>query len=125
MLDLFGHGTVVEHGFGLHRRFDLGQKEVNATQKAIEFVARHLDRFAGFTGHDGRQGLDPGLHQRGKAGNAGLAFDHGCRSPAGLRRARAQNLGGNRAVVVSRQGGNQCAGGGVVNKQLIHGISLA
>ena len=49
----------------------LGQKEVNASQQAVELVARHGDRFAGLGCHGDSQGLQLAHHGGAEAGNAG------------------------------------------------------
>ena len=120
VLDLLGHAAINKHRLGRQAGVHRTQKEVNAAHQPVELVARHLDRLAGLAGHDGGQRFQLGPHRRGKALDAGFAIGQRRGGPGGLGGAGTAGFGGYRRRVIRVHGGDQGAGGGVVNGKLVH-----
>ena len=115
VLDLLGHAAFAEDCLGRGRGLDLFEEKVDAAQQAIELIARHADRLAGFPRHDGGQGLKLGHDGCAKTRDAGLAHRQRQGGPGGLGGARLPAFGGDASGIVSRQFGDQRASGGVVD----------
>ena len=120
VLNLLGHAAVGVHRLGHQAGVHRTQKEVNPAHQAVELVARHLDRLAGLAGHDGGQRFQLGPHRRSKALDAGFALGQGRGRPGGLGGAGPASFSPDRGGIVGLNGGDQGAGGRVVNGKLVH-----
>ena len=123
VLDLLCHAAFAEDGLRGCGAPDFRQKEVDAAEQAIEFIARHADRLAGFL----RQGDGQRRQLRhdgcAKTCDAGLALGQLQRRPAGLGNPRQPGLDCYRCCIVGRQFRDQRAGGGVMDGELVHGAA--
>ena len=123
--DALGHAALAEDRLVLRRRLDLGEEEVDAGEKAVQFVPRLRQRLADFLGQGLRQRLELGGDGEAKARDRDRPLGERRRLPRGLRPARALRLGGDAGGVVGGHFGERRAVGGVDDLQGLHAVFAA